>query len=126
MRQLYRSCVLLILDYAALTWYGLGRKGNRKLIKSLEKVQRLGARYILRAWKNVSLLVLEAEAHLKDIETRLEKKVTKHMLKAFTLLTTYPVWKVYTYKAKFRVVSPIAAVINENKERVRPTGNTPL
>jgi ribonuclease HI len=126
MRQLYRSCVLPILDYAASTWYGPGRRGNRKLIKSLEKVQRLGARYILRAWKNVSLPVLEAEAHLEDTETRLEKKVTKHTLKAFTLPTTHPVWKACTHKAKFRVVSPMAAVINEHKERVRPTGNTPL
>jgi hypothetical protein len=61
-RQIYRSCVLPIVDYAASTWYGTGRKGQKELLQSLGKVQRLGARCILRAWKAVSLPVLEAEA----------------------------------------------------------------
>jgi hypothetical protein len=37
----------------------------------------------------MSLPVLEAEAYLEDTETRLEKKVMKHTLKAFILPTTH-------------------------------------
>jgi hypothetical protein len=80
-RQLYRSCVLPILNCAASTWYGPGKTGTIKLVKTLEKTQRLGARGILRAWKAVSLPVLEAEAHLDDTKTRLNKKVAKHAAK---------------------------------------------
>jgi hypothetical protein len=68
-RQIYRSCVTPTIDYAASTWYGLGKEGMAKILKPLEKIQRLGARGILRAWKAVSLPVLEAEAYLKDTST---------------------------------------------------------
>jgi hypothetical protein len=75
MRQLFRSCVLLITDYAASAWYGPGKPGVIRLAHALEKVQRVGARMILRAWKAVSLPILEAEAYLKSTKQRLERKV---------------------------------------------------
>jgi hypothetical protein len=43
-RQLYESCVLPTVDYAVSTWYGPGKEGTTKLIKTLEKTQRLGTR----------------------------------------------------------------------------------
>lgn len=43
--------------------------GTTRLIKTLEKTQRLRARGFLRVWKAVSLPVLEAEAHLEDART---------------------------------------------------------
>jgi hypothetical protein len=106
MRQLYQSCVVPIMDYAASTWYGPGRKGNTTLVKPFEKVQRLGARCILRAWKNVSLPVLEAEAHLEHAELRLEKKVAKDALKALTLPRDLQVRKSCIPGKKFRIISP--------------------
>jgi ribonuclease HI len=127
MRQLYQSCVVPIMDYAAsTTWYGPGRRGNGALVKTLEKVQRLGARYILRAWKHVSLLVLEAEAHLEDTETRLEKRVAKHALKALTLPRDHQVRKSCLPGKKFRTASPVAATIGEHMKRFRLAGDTPL
>ena len=60
-RQLYRSCVLPIVDYAASTWYGPGKQGTTKLVKTLEKTQRLGARGILRAWKETRVRVQEPQ-----------------------------------------------------------------
>jgi hypothetical protein len=48
MRQLFRSYVLLIIYYAALAWYGPGKPGAIRLAHALEKVQRVGARMILR------------------------------------------------------------------------------
>jgi hypothetical protein len=49
MRQLFRSCVLPITDYAASAWYGPGKLGVAKPIHALETIQRLGAKVILRA-----------------------------------------------------------------------------
>jgi hypothetical protein len=65
-------------------------EGTIKLVKTLEKPQRLGARGILRAWKAVSLPVLEAEAHLDDTKTRLNKKVAKHVAKICTTRISSP------------------------------------
>jgi hypothetical protein len=64
MRQLFCSSVLPITDYAASVWYGQGKPGAIRLAHALKKVQRVGARMILRAWKAVSLPILEAEATL--------------------------------------------------------------
>lgn len=93
MRQIYRSYVTPIIDYAASTWYSADRARQTKLLRPLEKVQRLGARCILRVWKNVSLLVLEVEAYLEAIRTRLDIKVTSHVAKIFTLELTHPIRK---------------------------------
>jgi hypothetical protein len=38
MRQLFRSCVLPIIDYAALAWFGLGQRGTTRLCNQLDKV----------------------------------------------------------------------------------------
>jgi hypothetical protein len=75
MRQLFRSCVLPIADYAASAWYGPGKPGVIRLAHALEKVQRVGARMILRAWKAVSLPILKAEAYLESTKQRLKRKV---------------------------------------------------
>lgn len=124
-RQLYRSCVLPILDYAASTWYGPGKTGTTKLIKTLEKTQRLGARGILRAWKAVSLPVFEAEAHLEDTRTRLDKKVVKHAAKIYTLESTHPMRQAMSHrKGQSRLRSPLQGTIREHVDRIRPCGET--
>jgi len=85
MRQLFRSCVLPIIDYAISAWYGPGKPGVVRLTHALEKVQRLGARLILRAWKVVSLPILEVEAFLELTKERLDKKVIAHIAKLISL-----------------------------------------
>jgi hypothetical protein len=50
MRQLYKVCVVPIMDYAALAWFGLGKMGTEGILNQLSQVQRLGARLILRAF----------------------------------------------------------------------------
>ena len=93
MRQLFRSCVLPIIDYAASAWYGLGKPGVVRLTHALEKVQRLGARLILRAWKAVSLPILEVEAFLEPTKERLDRKVIAHIAKLILLPNNNPVRK---------------------------------
>ena len=43
------------------------------------------------------MLVLEAEAHLEDTKTRLDKKVAKHAAKIYTLESTYPLRKAISH-----------------------------
>ena len=55
MRQLYRTAVTSIADYAASTWYK--PKASYPL---LDQVQRLGVQAITKAFRSVSLPILEA------------------------------------------------------------------
>jgi hypothetical protein len=62
MCQSYMAAVVPALDYAASTWYAPSRIGVKRHIVALERVQRLAARLILRAYKSVAVLVLQSEA----------------------------------------------------------------
>ena len=93
MRQLFCSCILPITDYTALVWYRLGKAGVVRLAYSIDKVQRLGARTILRAWKRVALPILEAEACLEPTKDRLEKRVLAYAVKLISLPHNNPARK---------------------------------
>ena len=69
------------MDYAALAWFGLEKRGTEQLLNQLGQVQRLGARTILRAFRQVSLEVLEAEAFLETAKDRLTRRTAKHARK---------------------------------------------
>ena len=60
MRQLYIAAVVPTTDYAASTWYAPSRIGVKRHVVALERVQRLAARLILRAFKSVAMLVLQS------------------------------------------------------------------
>jgi hypothetical protein len=64
LRQLYRVCVTRVFSYAASAWYEPGKVGVLRLTNALDKIQRLGARMILRAWNSVALPIVEVEACL--------------------------------------------------------------
>jgi len=85
MRQLYQACVLPGLDYAASTWFYPGKRGMIGRTRQLDRVQKLGARLILRAFRTASGQVLEAEACLEQTYTRLERKVTTQAVKVLAL-----------------------------------------
>lgn len=86
MRQLYQATVTPITDYAASTWYGPGRLGVGKLVRHLERVQRLGAQAITGAFRIVALPTAEGEAYLIPVDLRLRAKVSKHLVRLYTLL----------------------------------------
>jgi hypothetical protein len=124
MRQLFRSCVLPITDYVASTWYGLGKVGVVRLVNALEKVQRLGARLITRAWKKVALPILEAEACLGSTKERLERKVSAYVTKLISLPKSNPAKRALL--RGFNVitqVSPLGATVAVSKERLKPNGS---
>jgi hypothetical protein len=122
LRQLYRVCVTPVLDYAASAWYGPGKVGVLRLTNALDKVQRLGARMILRAWKSVALPILEAEACLEPTTERILRKVTKHVVEVLTLPTDNPTRQAIPRTMNVaRQVSPLNATIAACKERIKPS-----
>jgi hypothetical protein len=126
MRQHFRSRVLPVIDYAALAWYGPGKHGVVRLARALEKIQRLGVRMILRAWKAVSLHILEAEAYLEPTRERLERKVIAHTVKLISLPTSNPARKALPHALNVdRYISPLSAVCMAAKARLKPRGSGP-
>jgi len=69
------------MDYAALVWFGLGKRGTEQLFNQLRQVQQLRARTILQAFYQVSLKVLEAEAFLETAKDRLTCRIARHARK---------------------------------------------
>jgi hypothetical protein len=123
MRQLYRSCVLPIVDYAASTWYGLGKHGVVRLANALDNVQKLGTRMILRAWKKVALPVLEAEACLETTAKRLQRKVAAYTVKLISLLCSNLARKAIPDTLNVsRFLSPLSATIAAHRSRLKPKG----
>jgi hypothetical protein len=124
MRQLFRSCVLPITDYAASAWYGTGKVGVVRLVNALEKVQRLGARLITRAWKKVALPILEAEACLEPTKERLDRKVSAHVAKLISLPKSNPAKSALLRGFNVNTqVSPLGATVAVSKERLKPNGS---
>jgi hypothetical protein len=96
------------------------------LTHALEKVQRLGARLILRAWKAVSLPIPEAEAFLEPTKERLDKKVIAHTVKLISLPQSNPARKALPHALDVcRYISPLSAVCIVAKERLKPKGSQP-
>ena len=121
-RQLYRACVVPITDYTASTWYGPGKHGTAKHILLLEKVQRLGARIILRAFKSVSLAVLEAEAGLATVADRLHAQVSNHAAKLLALPGDHPARQAVLPRKNVSktYASPIWQTIRHHEARLLP------
>jgi ribonuclease HI len=127
MRQLFRSCVLPIIDYAASTWFGPGKRGTVRLCYALGKVQRLGARAILRAWKAVALPILEAEANLEGTRVRLTRKVVAHATKLLALPIDNPARKALVYaRGVQRHLSPLDTTIAAVTGRLKNITTRPL
>ncbi|THX99624.1 hypothetical protein D6D01_10435, partial [Aureobasidium pullulans] len=69
MRQLYRSVVIPTTDYAASSWFSQARRGISRLVSRVERIQKMGAKIILRAFNGVALRILEAEASLEPFDS---------------------------------------------------------
>ena len=94
MRQLYRAVVAPTVDYAASAWFARGRWGTQDHITRLNRVQRLGAQAIIGAFRMVSTAVLQDEAGLEPVESRLAWRTARHTLDARSLPRTHPLWAI--------------------------------
>jgi hypothetical protein len=126
MRKLFRACVLPVINYAVSAWYGPGNPCVIRLTHALEKVQRPGARMILRALKAVSLPILQAEAHLKPTKERLQMKVVAHTVRLISLPISDPAKESLPHALNICwYTSPPSAVCIVAKERLQPKGFRP-
>lgn len=106
MRQLYMAAVVPTLDYAASTWYAPSRKGVKRHVVVLERVQRLASRLILRAYKSVAMLVLQSESKLQSVSERLHERVTDHLAKLCSLAPDHPLQRCISWFPPTRLGVP--------------------
>lgn len=85
MRQLYRTAVTSISEYAASTWYK-----PKTSYPLFDQVQRLGGQAITKAFCSASLPILEAEARIYQVEIRLRLRVLKHIVNLHTTPHSHP------------------------------------
>ena len=79
-----------------------------------------------RAWKAVSLPILEAEAFLESTKERLDKKVIAYIAKLISLPQSNPARKVLPHALDVcRYISPLSAVCIVAKERLKLKGSRP-
>ena len=70
------------------------RPARSSRIVSLNRIQRMGAQAVIGAFRTVSCAVLQDEAGLEAVETRLARKIAQHVLDVRSLLRTHPLWSV--------------------------------
>jgi hypothetical protein len=81
---------------------------------------------ILRAWKAVSLPILDAEAYLESTKERLDRRVLAHTVKLISLLYSNPVRKALKYASNvYRHISPLSAVYQAAEKRLNLRGLGP-
>jgi hypothetical protein len=79
---------------------------------------------ILRAWKAVSLPILEAEAYLESTKQRLDRKVIVYTVKLISLPRSNPVRRALPHALNiYRYISPLSGVCILAKERLKPRGS---
>jgi hypothetical protein len=81
---------------------------------------------ILRAWKAVSLPILEAEVHLELTKELLNRKVLAHTVKLISLLYSNPMRKALKYAFNiYRYISLLSAVYKVAEKRLKLRGVGP-
>lgn len=102
-------------------------RGNRRLLNRLAQVQRLGARIILRAFRQVSLEVLKAEAYLETAKCRLTRRTAKHARKLLAAEQGNPAQEALLISTSSdRYCSPLQYTLQEYYKRLQPRGSIPI
>jgi hypothetical protein len=127
MRQLYKAYIVPTMDYAASAWFRPDKWGTERLLNRLGQVQRVGARIILRAFRQVSLEVLEAEACLETTTHRLTSRTARHTGKLLAADQSNPARVVLLIKNKSdRHCSPLQLTLRRYEKHLQSTGLTPI
>jgi hypothetical protein len=114
-------------DYAASAWFGPGKMGTEGILNRLGQVQRLGARLFLRAFRQVSLEVLEAEVCLESARDRLTHRTAKHAAKLLAAGRENPAREallIRTRDAKY--CYPLQHTLRVHQKRLLPEGSVPI
>ena len=109
--------------------FGPGERGTERLLNQLGQVRRLGARTILRAFRQVSLEVLEAEAFLETTKDRLTRRTVKHARKLLDANQDNPAREallINTWSNNTRYCSPMQHTLLSYQRRLYPKGAIPI
>lgn len=127
MRQLYRSIVVPTTDFAASSWFSYDRLETTKHVNRMQRVQKLGARIILRAFQSVSTQVIEAEASLEPVAERLARKTARHVAGILSLPKDNPLQQslIRINRRGTKYASPIQKIWGTYEKRYNPRGGPP-
>ena len=116
------TAVVPTTDYAASTWYAPSRIGVERHVVALERVQRLAARLILRAFKSVAMLVLQSEVKLQSVSDRLHERVSHHLTKLCSLALDHPLQRCVSWfpLQGSAFPSPLRAVYEKYEAQLEP------
>lgn len=89
-RELYQSVISATTDFAASTWCARDRSGVREHLARLGRVQRMGAQLVIGPFRTVSSAVLQDEAGLEPVESRLARKSAERTLRGRALPHDHP------------------------------------
>jgi hypothetical protein len=108
-RQLFVASIASTVDYASNVWT---RAGGVRLIKAIDRVQRIGAQAIIGAFSTVAMAVAEVEAGILTAQERFARRAAKLWINLRTLPKSHPLRRIGTYSFR-RFISPphqIAAI----------------
>jgi ribonuclease HI len=98
-RQLFTATVAPTVDYASNVWMHTFKD---KLVRPINRVQRIGAQAIVGTFLTVATWVAEAEAHIPTAQQRFWKRATKLWTDIHSLPETNPLRRNTSRMRKFR------------------------
>ena len=106
-KQLAKSLVLPVADYASPIWYLLATQELRQL---LQQVQRITAQAIIRGFRTVALPIAEVEAGLLPLEQRLRNQAIAFWVSIYKLGKSHPHWMIRRQRLCRRHRSPLQRI----------------
>ncbi|KAG9185064.1 hypothetical protein G6011_03011 [Alternaria panax] len=125
-RQLFTATVAPTVDYASNVWMHACKD---KLVRPINRVQRIGAQAIVGTFLTVATWVAEAEAHIPSAQERFWKRAVKLWTDIHALPETNPLRRNTSRMRKFRrqyrsplfqVAEALKDIEMERMETIRP------
>lgn len=111
-RQLFGATVAPVVDYASNVWmHACGCKG----MALMNRIQRIGAQAVTRAFRTVATAVAEAEASIRTVSERFTVRATKMWFNLRTLPETNPLSKLNTRELR-RFTSPLQKIFHTHQD----------
>jgi ribonuclease HI len=105
LRQLYIACIISVLDYGSILWWG---KPNKTQIRPLQAIQNLAIRKILGVFKTAPILPIEVEAALPSPIVRLNHNQRRYAFRVLKLSNNHPI------KALFNSYTSTTSLVLDN------------
>jgi hypothetical protein len=112
-KQLARSAVLPVADYASPIWYPIATGDMKQL---LLQAQRVTAQAIIRGFCTVALSIAELEAGLLPLEQRLQDQAIAFWLSIHKLDQSHPHWMIKRQRRCTKHRSPLMRIAEMCKE----------